>query len=75
MANGFTYVYIRTCTYIFVILAGFEYIHKHWVYIHLVYKVFIAVDQEAVLAALRSTEACNPVLRAQSRATLAYYTG
>ena len=31
------------------------------------------VDVESVLAALRSEQACNPVLRAQSRATLTYY--
>lgn len=37
--------------------------------------VLLTDDEEAVLAALRSMEACNPVLRAQSRATLEYYTG
>ncbi|CAI8036334.1 hypothetical protein GBAR_LOCUS20360 [Geodia barretti] len=31
------------------------------------------MDVESVLAALRSEQACNPVLRAQSRATLTYY--
>lgn len=33
------------------------------------------VNEEAVYAALRSKESCNPVLRAQSRATLLYYRG
>lgn len=30
-------------------------------------------DREAILAALRNVEACNPVLRAQSRATLSFF--
>ena len=34
-----------------------------------------AVDRQAVLAALRNMEACNPVLRAQSRATLTHFSG
>ena len=33
------------------------------------------VDEEAVYAAFRSRQSCNPVLRAQSRATLIYYRG
>ena len=33
------------------------------------------VDEEAVYAALRNRAACNPVLRAQSRATLKYNRG
>lgn len=34
---------------------------------------FYVADREAVLAALRNMEACNPVLRAQSRATLSFF--
>lgn len=41
-------------------------------YDHVVLLFYIA-DTEAVLAALRNMEACNPVLRAQSRATLSFF--
>ena len=33
-----------------------------------------SADREAVLAALRNADSCNAVLRAQSRATLTYYS-
>ena len=33
------------------------------------------VDRDAVFAGLRNINSCNPILRAQARATLSYYTG